>query len=254
MRILLANDDGFYAHGLPPLAEALTALGEVWVVAPEREQSARSHALTMHKPLRAIERRPRWFSVSGTPADCVYMGVFHLLPERPDVVVSGINKGANLGNDVLYSGTVAAAMEGALLHLPSVAVSLFYRFGAPTAELHFDTAARVAAQVVAGLVEHGHTPRTLLNVNVPDRAEVKGIVPARLGIREYEPLVDERKDPRGRPYYWIGGKHSRFEPIPESDGPLCSEGYATVTPLSADLTHPGALAGLDWLSPGPASP
>lgn len=250
MRILLANDDGFYAHGLKPLAEALDDLGEVWVVAPEREQSARSHALTMHKPLRATERRPRWFAVSGTPADCVYMGVFHLMPERPDIVVSGINRGANLGNDVLYSGTVAAAMEGALLGLPSVAVSLFYRFGTPTELLNFGTAARVTRAVVAGLIEHGHEPRTVVNINVPDlpESELQGIRAARLGIREYEPLVDERRDPRGRPYYWIGGKHSRFAPIPDSDGPLCSEGWATVTPLSADLTAERALEAMSWLS------
>lgn len=250
MRILVANDDGFWAHGLWPLAEALSTLGEVWVVAPEREQSARSHALTMHKPLRATERRPRCFAVSGTPADCVYMGVFHLMPERPDVIVSGVNRGANLGNDVLYSGTVAAAMEGALLGLPAVAVSLFYRFGTPHESLHFDAASRVALDVTRGVLENGHEPRTVLNINVPDRPyeELAGVVPARLGERQYEPLVDSRKDPRGRPYYWIGGKHSHFADIPGSDGPLCEQGYATVTPLSADLTHERAMKRLDWLS------
>ncbi|HJN73376.1 MAG TPA: 5'/3'-nucleotidase SurE [Myxococcota bacterium] len=249
MRILLANDDGFYARGLPPLAEVLSELGEVWVVAPEREQSARSHALTMHKPLRATEQRPRWFSVSGTPADSVYLGIHHLMPQPPDVVVSGINRGANLGNDVLYSGTVAAAMEGALLGLPSLAISLYFQPGTPKDLLHFDTAAVVAKQVVEGVLAHGSEPRTVLNVNVPDRAwdDLRGIVPARLGIREYEPLVDAREDPRGRPYYWIGGTHSSFAPIQGSDGPLCQQGYATVTPLSADLTHSGALADLAWL-------
>lgn len=236
MRILLANDDGFHAPGLWPLYEALLPLGDVWVCAPEREQSARSHALTMHKPLRARERKPQCYAISGTPADCVYLGLHGLLKDRPDVIVSGVNRGANLGNDVLYSGTVAAAMEGALHGIPAVAVSLHFDWTQEVETLHFDEAARIGAQVTRQVLEHGLPHRRLLNVNVPNRPHVEGLRVVPLGERLYDVLADHRTDPRGRPYWWIGGAPQGFAGGEESDGAVCEEGFATITPLSADLT------------------
>lgn len=251
MRILVSNDDGIHAYGLPPLAEALSALGEVWIVAPEREQSAQSHALTMHKPLRVRRRGEREFAVSGTPADCVYLAAHHLLPEPPALVVSGINRGGNLGNDVLYSGTVAAAMEACLIGIPSIAISMHVEDGVRAADHHWATAAALAARLGRDVLQHGLPPRTLLNVNVPDLPldQLKGLRVARMGVRHYDNQVDARVDPRGRDYYWIGGKHERFEPIPGSDGPLVEQGYASVSPLEADLTHEGMLRRMEsWSS------
>lgn len=254
MRILLANDDGFHAPGLWPLFEALQALGDVWVCAPEREQSAQSHALTMHKPLRARQRKPQCYAISGTPADCVYLGLHGLLPHRPDLIVSGVNRGANLGNDVLYSGTVAAAMEGALHGIPAIAVSLHFDWTQEVETLHFDEAARVGAEVARRVVQHGLPRRRLLNVNVPNRSQVLGIRPAQLGERTYEVLADGRTDPRGRPYWWIGGAPTGFAGGEDADGAVCDQGYATVTPLSADLTDRAQLASMtDWFT-SPASP
>lgn len=246
MLILVSNDDGVHAHGLHPLADALRPLGDVWIVAPEQEQSAQSHALTMHKPLRVRRRDERVFAVSGTPADCVYMAVHKLLPQRPALVVSGINRGANLGNDILYSGTVAAAMEACLFGIPAIAVSLHVAWQKRASEHHWDTAARVAEQVARGVLEHGLAPRTLLNINVPDvpPGELRGLRTTRMGVRTYEQQVDARTDPRGRAYYWIGGAHERFEPIPESDGPEVEAGYASVSPLQADLTAEAQLAAM----------
>lgn len=246
MLILVSNDDGIHAHGLRPLADALSVLGEVWIVAPEQEQSAQSHALTMHKPLRMRRREERVYAVSGTPADCVYMAVHNLLPERPALVVSGINRGANLGNDILYSGTVAAAMEACLVGIPAIAVSLYVEWQVRARQHHWSTASEVALQVARGVLEHGLPARTLLNVNVPDvpPEALLGVRATRMGVRTYEQAVDARVDPRGRPYYWIGGAHKLFEPIPDSDGPAVEAGYASVSPLQADLTAEFALDGL----------
>jgi 5'-nucleotidase len=251
MVILVSNDDGYFAAGLQPLVDHLSAIGEVWVVAPETEQSAKSHGFTMHEPLRVRRHKERWYSVNGTPADCVYVALHHVLPERPALVVSGINRGSNLGNDVLYSGTVAAAMEGCLAGIPSIAVSLYIDFEAPLDTLNWDTAAHVALGLSRDLLANGTEPRTLLNLNVPDLPadELEGVVACRLGERVYDVLVDVRKDPRGRSYLWIGGKHHAFADIERSDGPLTERGYATVTPLSADLTDYRALASLGaWSS------
>jgi 5'-nucleotidase len=251
MRILVSNDDGFFARGLPPLVQALQSLGTVWVVAPEREQSAKSHSLTMHKPLRIKEhpgRGDRWFSVSGTPADCVYMALNHLLPERPDLVVSGINYGSNLGNDVLYSGTVAAAMEACLAEIPAIAASLHLDFRDPE-PLHWDTAGAVVRQVAERVVEHGLPRRTLLNVNVPNVAPdaLQGVVSCRHGERRYENLVRPGTDPRGRKYFWVAGNHSHFGDDPQTDGPLVERGFASVSPLSADMTDERQLGAMgDW--------
>jgi len=253
VRILLSNDDGIDAAGLQPLEAALSSLGEVWTVAPAHEQSASSHALTMHHPLRIRRLGERRYSVSGTPADCVYVAIHDLLPGPVGLVVSGINRGGNLGCDVLYSGTVAAAMEGCLMGLPALAVSLTRRGGDDT--WRWDTAAGVALQCARDLVERGLPPEVMLNLNVPSLAPdaLRGIVACRLGRRRYHPRVDERVDPRRRRYCWIGGDHDRFEPIPGSDGPAIEEGYATLTPMQPELTAFGLLDALaSW--PGISRP
>jgi 5'-nucleotidase len=253
-RILVSNDDGIAAEGLNALAAALEAVGEVTVVAPEREQSAASHSLTLHKPLRVYEKGPRRFAVSGTPTDCVNMAVHKLMPEPPHVVVSGINRGANLGDDVTYSGTVSAAMEGTLLGLPSVAVSqLFWE------PMGFDAAADFAASLVRSLLEglstgRGLPPDTLLNVNVPDLPadQIKGARWTVQGKRRFtKEQVVENTDPRGRKYYWVGGSEIEWEGNPRSDHTAVVEGYISVTPVHLDLTNHRALEalrgwGLEW--------
>ncbi len=236
MLILLSNDDGVGAPGLAALREALSALGDVWVVAPMTEQSAKSHSFTMHEPLRIIEQEDRVFGVTGTPADSVYLACHYLLPRRPALVVSGINRGANLSTDVHYSGTVAAAREGVSLGIPAVAVSLYLKGGSGAPR--WETARHWAREVAGQVLERGLPPGTLLNVNVPDLplAQVRGLRVAPMGRRYYHPLVTVGRDPRGKPYYWIGGDHERFSDDPQADGPLCEEGYVTVTPLGMDLT------------------
>ncbi|MDP2313092.1 MAG: 5'/3'-nucleotidase SurE [Pseudomonadota bacterium] len=234
MLILLSNDDGIEAAGLRALEAALADLGEVWTVAPATEQSAKSHSLTMHEPLRVAAHGERRFSVSGTPADSVYLAAHHLLPRKPDLVVSGINRGSNLSNDVMYSGTVAAAREAASFDIPSIAVSLWVAGGSP----HWETAQRIARQVVDESLRQKLPVGVLLNLNVPDLPydQVKGVRVAPLGRRWYHPTVAVNTDPRGRKYYWIGGDHDRFDDLPDSDGPLCEAGYAVVTPLHMDVT------------------
>ena len=241
MLILVSNDDGIQAPGLRPLVDALSPLGEVVVVAPDRERSATSHAFTMHDPLRVEEQSPGWLAVTGTPADCVYLALHHLLDRRPALVVSGINRGANLATDVIYSGTVAAAMEGRMAGVPSIAVSLSIQRGHPH---NWKTAADLAAGLAKDLLDSGEL--TLLNLNVPDRpaAEVLGLRACALSRRHYHPHAEERYDPRGRTYFWLGGGHSHFEGEPNTDGPLVGEGWATVTPLHFDWTEQSAIAGL----------
>ena len=244
MKLLLSNDDGIDATGIQTLEKAVGALGTVWVVAPESEQSATSHALTMHKPLRARPRGEGRWAVTGTPADCIYLALHHLLPERPDLVLSGINRGSNLGNDVFYSGTVAAAMEACFNGLPSVAVSLHIEPEDRTN--HWETAARVAVRVAQGVASSPLPERVLLNVNVPNvpYEGLRGIKVTALGQRTYAPLVDLRTDPRGRRYYWIGGAHEEFAPIEGTDGPAIEQKWATVTPFRPDLTYAPAFEAL----------
>ncbi len=244
MRILVSNDDGIFAAGLAPLVGALEALGEVWVVAPLDEQSASSHALTMHSPLRMRKHRERWYSVSGTPADSVYMAIHHILGGPPDLVVSGINRGGNLGEDVHYSGTVAAAREGALAGIKALAVSLHIDWGAPNdPKSHWDTAAALARQVAGDVLDNQLADCKLFNLNVPDLplASVKGLRLCRMGHRRYEIDVTERRDLRNKPYYWIGGKHAYFEPMAGTDGPAVEEGWASLTPMRVDLTDDAAV-------------
>lgn len=251
MLLLLTNDDGIDARGLRALEEAVEGLGEVWTVAPATEQSAKSHALTMHDPLRVVRAGERRFAVTGTPADCVYLAVHHLLPGRPHLVVSGINRGANLATDVYYSGTVAAAREAATMNIPAVATSLWVAGPDP----HWETARRVVRPVVRQVLERGLPPGVVLNVNVPDRpvAALRGVRVATTGRRYYQPMVSRQTDPRGRDYFWIGGDHERFEPAPDADGPLCEEGFATISPLALDPTDHALLATLrTWALSGPA--
>jgi 5'-nucleotidase len=247
VRVLLSNDDGVHAPGLKALADAFRD-DEVWVVAPDREQSASSHAISLHRPLRMHELAPRWYSVDGTPTDAVYMGLNLVLRDtRPDVVVSGVNHGPNLGNDVLYSGTVAAAMEAALLGVNAVAVSLA---GPPPHD--FSESARFAAALARRIVGSAPPAPLLLNVNVPP-GPVRGYRFVRLGRRTYGNEVVEKVDPRGRKYYWIGGEGGPTnENIPGSDcNAAMLDGVVAVTPLHLDSTHDAVLKELrSWTVPG----
>jgi 5'-nucleotidase len=237
VRVLLSNDDGVHARGLGALAEAFAG-DEVWIVAPDREQSAASHAISLHRPLRIGQVGPRRFAVDGTPTDAVYVGMNLILKgQRPDVVVAGVNHGPNLGNDVLYSGTVAAAMEGALLGCHAVAVSLA---SSPPQDFHH--AAAFAAALARRLARERDVSPILLNVNVPP-GPVRGYRTVRLGRRTYGEEVVEKTDPRGRKYYWIGGEGgARHEDIPDSDcNTVFLEGLVAVTPLHLDWSHDGLL-------------
>ncbi|ACX51744.1 stationary-phase survival protein SurE [Ammonifex degensii KC4] len=241
MRILLTNDDGIFAEGLGALRKMLEPVATLYVVAPDRERSAASHAITVHRPLRVREagfRSPRlkgWV-VDGTPADCVKLGLEVLLPERPDFLVSGINYGPNLGTDVLYSGTVSAAIEGVINGIPSVAVSLATR-----REPDYTWAARFVLVLLEELRKHQLPPGTLLNVNVPDGVP-RGVKVTKLGSVRYVNVVDCRTDPRGRAYYWMAGEPLELDGNDsETDVWAVREGYISVTPVQIDLTNYGFL-------------
>lgn len=249
MRILVSNDDGIEAAGIHALEAALAPLGEVWVVAPETEQSGTSHSISLHHPLRIRPRGERRFSVDGTPADSVYLAVNHLMRnQRPDLMVSGINHGANLADDVTYSGTVAAAMEASMLGLPAVAFSLCQRGG----PWDFAPAARFARSLVEALATRRLAPGVLLNVNVPRDSDGESYRVTRQGKRAYGAEVIEKTDPRGRPYYWIGGDELAHEHLPGSDAnAVYDEQVISVTPLHLDLTHDLTRTQLlDWKLPG----
>lgn len=231
-RILVTNDDGYTSEGLQVLADALEPLGEVWVVAPLTEQSAASHSLTLQRPLRVQQLGERHFAVDGTPTDCVTVAAGNLLQERPpDLVVSGINFGGNMGADVHYSGTVSAAFEGVILGFPAIAVSQLVG-----EDFSFHHAARVARELAAWVLERGLPPEVLLNVNVPNLPRPRGVRLTRLGKRTYTESVIEQRDPRGRPIYWIGGGQPEWERIPGTDFLAVGEGYVSVTPLHLDAT------------------
>lgn len=234
MIILVCNDDGIRSEGIQALAQVLAPLGEVFVVAPDREQSAAGHSLTLHRPLRVEEVAPRQYAIDGTPTDCVNLAVSGILSARPGLVVSGINKGANLGDDITYSGTVSAAMEGTLLGIPSIAISLAAR-----SDFDFAPAAEFAAKLVARVLEHGLSPDTLLNVNVPDRPrdEMTGFRITRQGKRRFGEALIEKTDPRGKKYYWIGGDELGFVHEPGTDYAAILEGAVSITPVHLDLTH-----------------
>jgi 5'-nucleotidase len=234
MRILISNDDGVHAPGLAHLAEALSKIGDITVVAPDRNRSGVSNSLTLEHPLRVISTANGFFSINGTPTDCVHVAVTGLLKEMPDIVVSGINEGSNLSDDVLYSGTVAAATEGRFLGLPSIAISL----AGPRCE-HYDTAAQVAKNLVEQLRTTPLSTDTILNVNVPDVpfSELRGIQVTRLGTRHIAEPTIKAIDPRGRKIYWIGPPGLEQDAGPGTDFYAVNSGYVSITPLHVDLTH-----------------
>lgn len=233
MRILISNDDGYLARGLRVLADRLGEIAEVTVVAPDRNRSGASNSLTLDAPLRVEQVSERVFYVNGTPSDCVHVAITGLLEQEPDMVISGINHGANLGDDVLYSGTVAAAMEGRFLGLPALAVSLIAEEGQ-----HFDTAAAVARRLVERMISDPLPPETILNVNVPDRplAQVQGSEVTRLGFRHKSEPVVRARDPKNRPIYWVGPAGSGQDAGPGTDFHAVAHGRVSVTPITVDLT------------------
>lgn len=233
MLILVTNDDGIHSPGLRVLTNALQGLGRVAVVAPDRERSAISHALTLHSPLRAAEQAADCWSIDGTPTDCVNLGIHGLLRETPDLVVSGINQGANLGDDLTYSGTVAAAMEATLMGVPALAVSLAAeRF----TEEDFLWSGRWAARLAGMVRDHGLPADTFLNVNIP-RGRPHGMKLTRQGKRRYADAVVRNTDPRGRTYYWIGAGELSFHDLEGTDIHAVERGWVSVTPLHLDLTN-----------------
>ncbi len=254
MNILLANDDGIAAEGLRALAAALDDLGRVTVVAPDRNRSAASNSLTLEAPLRVVEQQPGWYAVNGTPTDCVHLAISGLLEVEHHLVCSGINDGANLGDDVLYSGTVAAAVEGRFLGLPTIAFSLatgtWGKKNEPSTGRHFATAARVARELVQRLTARPLPHAMIYNVNVPDRPydTLAGWRATRLGFRHRSDSVVRATDPRGRPVWWVGGPGAGQDAGPGTDFHAIEHGYVSVTPLQIDLTRHAALPSLDqWL-------
>ncbi len=246
MKILVSNDDGSHAKGIIVLTEALEAVADVIVVAPDRNRSAASNSLTLSDPLRVKRYAEGRYSVNGTPSDCVHLALTGLLEEEPDLVVSGINHGANLGDDVIYSGTVAAAMEGRFLGLPTIAVSLV---GVDRLK-HFDTAGRVVAEMVVKLEAAMLSSDVILNVNVPDRPyeELTGIQAVRLGFRHKSEPVVKSKDPHGRTIFWVGPAGKGQDSGEGTDFHAIERGAVTVTPLSVDLTRHDSLPQLrSWL-------
>lgn len=231
--ILLTNDDGIDAPGLHALERALATLGDVWTVAPASEQSAVSHAITLWNPLRIHSRGEQRFAVTGTPTDCVYLALSKLLPRKPDLCVSGVNHGANLGDDVIYSGTVAGASEATLQDVPSVAVSL-----ASYKSQNFEVAAHAARRVAAAVLRNRLPRGVLLNVNVPKDADMNArIAVTKLGRRYYGNMVTEKADPRNKPYYWLGGAELGFDDIPGTDCNAVANNQISVSPVQMDLTH-----------------
>ena len=245
MKILVSNDDGYLATGINVLADTLAEIADVVVVAPDRNRSAASNSLTLNDPLRISKVADNRYRVNGTPSDCVHLALTGFLEEEPDLVVSGINHGANLGDDVIYSGTVAAAMEGRFLGLPTIAVSLVGH------QLqHFETAGRVATELVQQLGNNALPSDFILNVNVPDRPyeELTGIVAARLGFRHKSEPVVESRDPHGRTIFWVGPAGPGQDTGEGTDFYALEHGAVAVTPLKVDLTRHEALPQLaEWL-------
>lgn len=238
MHILISNDDGYDADGLRCLGEALEAMATVWVVAPDQGQSAMGRAITLQRPLRVMQVAERLYKVNGTPSDCVNLAVNGVLPVRPDLVISGINHGANMGDDISYSGTAAAAFEATILGLPAIAVSL-----ATKKDFHFMPAARFAAALARSVAAHGLPPHVFLNVNVPDTkgADIFDYAVTRQGRSLYEKSVTATTCPRDMTYYWLGGKGVAFEDIPGSDANAVRSGLISITPIRTDLTDDDSL-------------
>lgn len=244
--ILLTNDDGIHANGIQAMRRELEGLpdAEIWVVAPDRERSASGHAITLHRPIFPVEvhlpagegPRTHLYSVSGTPADCAKLGIEELLPRRPDLVISGINRGSNLGTDVLYSGTVSAAIEGTILGIPAIAVSYASFEAADPAD--YALAARFTRTLAARVLQEGLPQGTLLNVNVPavEPEDVTGIAVTKLGVRLYRNQWDRRVDPRGKVYYWLAGELMEQHNDPDTDVVAVQQNKISVTPIQLDMT------------------
>lgn len=234
MRVLISNDDGVYAPGINILAKELSTFVDIEVVAPDRNRSGASNSLTLSQPIKAQKLENGYYSVEGTPTDCVHLAVTGFLNSEFDMVVSGINEGANLGDDVLYSGTVAAAMEGRYLGLPALAISMV-----GSNIQHYETAALIAKQLVKQLSRHRLPSQTILNVNVPNEPleKIKGLQVTRLGTRHSAEPVVKDVDPRGRPIYWIGLPGAEADAGPGTDFYAIKEGYVSVTPLHLDMTN-----------------
>lgn len=247
MRILLTNDDGYHAPGLAVLERIARALSDdVWVVAPAEEQSGTGRSLTITRPVRVRRFDERRFAVSGTPTDAVMMALAKLMPDKPDLILSGVNRGANLAEDVSYSGTVSAAMEGAFAGVRSVALSQAYQDESePGAEVSFAAAEAWGERTLRPLLAADWAPRTVVNINFPpvDPTEVKGVRVSRQGLRDHGRLrLDERVDPRGFPYYWLALQKLPHDPEPGTDLDAVTDGFVSVTPLHLDLTHHESLA------------
>jgi len=245
MRILLSNDDGYLAPGLAMLSQVVRPLADITVVAPEQDRSGSSNSLTLDRPLTLRQAPSGFYYVNGTPTDCVHLAVTGMVEHQPDMVLSGINFGSNMGDDTLYSGTVAAATEGYLLGVPSVAISLIGKEGK-----HFDTAGRVAQELVQRFQRLGFTGPVLLNVNVPDipYADVKGYRITRLGRRHKAEPVVKQLNPRGETVYWVGPPGEAADAGEGTDFNAVANGYVSITPLQIDLTHTGQLSALrDWI-------
>ncbi|MBL8447072.1 MAG: 5'/3'-nucleotidase SurE [Zoogloeaceae bacterium] len=245
MRILVSNDDGYFAPGIAALAEALTSLGQVTVVAPERDRSGASNSLTLDRPLTLRRTANGFYYVNGTPTDCVHLAVTGMLDTLPDMVVSGVNHGANMGDDTIYSGTVAAATEGFLLGVPSMAVSL-----ASKQASDFSTAARVARDLAERFLARPLGQPVLLNVNVPDRphGELRGLRATRLGKRHKAEPVVKSLTPRQETVYWVGAAGEAQDAGEGTDFHAVADGYVSVTPLQMDLTHTGQIPSIaEWL-------
>lgn len=242
--ILVTNDDGIYSPGIVSLSRALDRIDEVFVIAPDRERSAVGHALTLHRPLRVEQIGRNQFCINGTPSDCVNLGVLGILSKKPDLVVSGINRGANLGDDVTYSGTVSAAMEGTLLGIFSIAISLVKEDFS-----NFKFAAKFGAKIAKIVLNKGLPRDTLLNINIPAKKgkEIKGVKITKLGRRIYSEKIVEKIDPRGKKYYWIGPESPQWHQDENTDFEAIAKDMISITPLHLDLTNYKALPKLcEW--------
>lgn len=246
MHFLLSNDDGYQSEGLARLAQAVASLGRVTVVAPDRDRSGSSNSLTLDQPIRPLQAPNGFTYVNGTPTDCVHLAITGLLENDPDMVISGINHGANLGDDVLYSGTVAAAMEGRFLGVPAMAVSLVGE-----TPVHYETAVQVVTQLISQLQKRPLTTDMLLNINIPDRPhdELQGMEITRLGHRHKSEPALRTKDPRGRDVFWVGPVGTEEDAGPGTDFHAVRQGFVSITPMQVDLTRYNSMDTLAaWLS------
>ncbi len=247
--ILVTNDDGVHSPGIIALVKAMKSLGTAYIVAPDRERSAAGHSLTLHRPLKVEELRENVYSVNGTPTDCVTVAINKVLPMKPALVVSGINRGANLGDDITYSGTVSAAIEGTIFGIPSIAFSLI-----SGKHYHYEAASQYAVKIATYVLQHALPYDTLLNVNVPNirREEIRGMRLTRQGKRIYENSIQETYNPWGEKHYWIGGGNIYWEHGEDTDMDAVQAGYVSVTPIHLDLTNHAALRFLRerWVEEG----